>query len=471
MLTDLPFLGTGYPDSDVYNRIHHFPWPDHHPPPFALVPLIMASMRNWIKGEENKAKGRVAVVHCKAGKGRSGTVTCSYLISEEGWDLEKAKQRFTERRMKPGFGAGISIPSQVRWLGYVDRWHKHGKTYMERPVEVLELHVWGLRNGVKIAVEGFVEEGKVIKSFHTFSREERDIVRGSIVKDTGFADVALEAMGKGKKKSTMLEPSPVPKSQADGTDGGPKPERDNIDRMDSDLLNDNGGDVIFRPASRVVLPTSDVNIDFERRNRSKYGGFTMVTSVAHVWFNSYFEGQGPEKNGKPEESGVFEIEWDAMDGIKGSSRKGTRAFDKIAVLWKAVESEASSPVIIHEPPEGQEVEKVRPADWRGNDEHSDDFEKKLGLRTATSESAAVSRASSYKSTTNNNHEDKDVPDESEGVKPHLPDEVGHNAQTDGSTERLPETQSVEDLPGEKPQDRHHLGLGSIHRTKKEDTVS
>ena len=140
--------GTGYPDEEVYGRVRHYPWPDHHPPPFALIPLIVGSMRNWLHEKEE----RVVVVHCKAGKGRSGTVSCSYLIAEEGWDLEEAKQRFTERRMRPGFGAGISIPSQIRTLTYVYRWTKGGKKYIERPAEVLEIHVWGLRNGVKLCV-------------------------------------------------------------------------------------------------------------------------------------------------------------------------------------------------------------------------------------------------------------------------------------------------------------------------------
>ena len=80
----------------------------------------MASMRNWLKDSEED--GHVVVVHCKAGKGRSGTMACSYLISEEGWTPENAMQRFTERRMRPGFGVGISIPSQQRWIRYVDRW-------------------------------------------------------------------------------------------------------------------------------------------------------------------------------------------------------------------------------------------------------------------------------------------------------------------------------------------------------------
>ncbi|KAG9802580.1 phosphatases II, partial [Aureobasidium melanogenum] len=183
--------GTGYPDSEVYGRVKHYPWPDHHPPPFALIPLIMASMRNWLK----ESKERVAVVHCKAGKGRSGSMSCSYLISEEGWKAEDALRRFTERRMRPGFGAGVSIPSQLRWISYVDRWTQHKKVYVEREIQVMEVHVWGLRDGVKVSIEGFVDEGRVIKNFHTFSKKEREIVRGGIKKSGGFADAVTAVMG------------------------------------------------------------------------------------------------------------------------------------------------------------------------------------------------------------------------------------------------------------------------------------
>jgi protein-tyrosine phosphatase len=137
--------GTGYPDEEVYGRIRHYPFPDHHPPPFSLVPMILASMRNWLReenenGEKKERKGRVVVVHCKAGKGRSGTMACSYLISECGWKPEEALARFTERRMRPGFGQGVSIPSQLRYVGYVDRWTNFGKVYVERQIEIMEVH-------------------------------------------------------------------------------------------------------------------------------------------------------------------------------------------------------------------------------------------------------------------------------------------------------------------------------------------
>ena len=156
-------------------------------------------MRNWLKEKD----GRVVVVHCKAGKGRSGSISCSYLISEEGWTAEDALQRFTERRMKPGFGAGVSIPSQLRWISYVDRWTKNKKLYIERPVQILEVHIWGLRDGVKVAIEGYVDEGRTIKMFHTFSKNEREIVRGGIKRSGAFADVVGEVMKMSGAKGNM----------------------------------------------------------------------------------------------------------------------------------------------------------------------------------------------------------------------------------------------------------------------------
>ena len=392
--------GTGYPDEEVYGRVRHYPWPDHHPPPFALVPLIMGSMKNWLK--EKEVDGRVVVVHCKAGKGRSGTVSCSYLISEEGWTPEDAMQRFTERRMRQGFGVGISIPSQQRWISYVDRWTKGGKVYVERPVEILEVHCWGLRDGVKIVIEGFVEEGKVIKKFHTFTRDERTVVRGQIHKENGFADAVVQVLGrkrtiKDKKVAAVVEDSQKENDiGVDGSNGSnTAPSSRNRDSSSGE-----GGDVIFKPSSRVILPSSDVNIDVERRNKTNLGGLTMVTSVAHVWINTFFEGRGPEQNGRADDSGVFEIDWEAMDGIKGSSRKGTASFDRIAVVWKAVDVGGHKPsVVINEPGEGEEVRQTSAADWRGGDREKSDPDaktRKLGLRAENADSEPVSRASSMR---------------------------------------------------------------------------
>lgn len=423
--------GTGYPDSEVYNRVYHYPFPDHHPPPFALIPNIMASMRNWL----HVNKDRVVVVHCKAGKGRSGTASCSYLISEEGWPVEKALQRFTERRMRPNMGKGVSIPSQLRWIGYVDRW-KHNKIYVERQIEVLEVHCWGLRDGVKIQIEGFVEDGKLIKRFHTFTRDEREIVRGE-VKTTTVAQAVQEVMYKNglglpvskassaKDKveaKTDSEEEAFKRANQNPVDGANESKEDDLNDMET-------GDVVFRPKTRVVLPTNDINLDIERRNKAAFD-VTMVTAVAHVWFNTFFEGNGPEQNGIADDSGVFEITWDAMDGIKGSSRKGTQAFEKVAVVWKALPAEGGQPgVVITEPKEGEEVKQSSPADWKGQLHVTPSEGKDIGIRLASPSGSntdvsgsssvkeqAVEQVSQVVSKPIRTSEDSDTKD----VKPHGP---------------------------------------------------
>ncbi|KAF2799846.1 phosphatidylinositol-3,4,5-trisphosphate 3-phosphatase [Melanomma pulvis-pyrius CBS 109.77] len=397
--------GTGYPDSEVYGRVYHYPFPDHHPPPFAIIPHMMASMRNWLHEKE----GRVVVVHCKAGKGRSGTASCSYLISEEGWTVDKALKRFTERRMRPNMGKGVSIPSQLRWIGYVDRWTKHGKIYVERQVEILEVHCWGLRDGVKIQIEGFVNDGKLIKSFHTFTREEREVVRGE-VKSTGMAQAVSEVMYKNglgrsntKKEDSSVEDDKNSKALKDASTfplgKGTALDGTSSSKEDYEQSELGTGDVVFRPSSRVVLPTNDINIDIERRNRAAFD-LTMVTAVAHVWINAFFEGNGPEQDGVADDSGVFEITWDAMDGIKGSSRKGTQAFEKIAVVWKALKTEEGKPgIVISEPKEGEEVKQTAAADWKGEGYVAPGENKDLGLRTSspTESNTNISKASSIHS--------------------------------------------------------------------------
>lgn len=433
--------------------------------------MIVASMRNWLNGNDldddgggatggkknlvgkvletwnHKKNGRVVVVHCKAGKGRSGTMACSYLIAECGWTPEQALARFTERRMRPKFGGGVTIPSQLRWIGYVDRWNKGGKKYVDRELEIVEIHVWGLRSGVKLSVEEFVEGGRKIKVAHTFTKKERVVVEGNAPGDSGVMDMIYDMAGYGTNstigqqeldeakqadeandiKSTPTSTStptspdqsiktPLTKSSQSST---PKliPARstnstsaNDTSSTSTDLANASspspskpdadpepgGMAVIFKPHKPIKLPNSDVNICIERRNRAPASmGLIMVTAVAHVWFNAFFEGNGPEQDGRPNPSGVFEIDWDKLDGIKGSSQKGTRAADKIAVVWRSTvpESEVQETAI---PSIDSPVPQMPAADWKGGNDEDPDNERHLGLRVRSPDSADVSQASSIK---------------------------------------------------------------------------
>lgn len=513
----------------------------------------MASMRNWLEGDNDPASERkiaegddtrgpaytgqdagnketqnkrVVVVHCKAGKGRSGTMTCSYLISQCGWKAEDALARFTERRMRPKFGAGVSIPSQLRWISYVDRWTKGGKKYLDRGIEVVEIHVWGLRHGVKITVEGFVDEGKKIKVLHTFKKEERCVVQGDAPGGGGMMDFLGDALspaveedeiyedvdynkivdgrddqetrntdsnvsgtsspasqskkgprtslisgkdsrnGGGKipntnAKSKIINPSEFSTPSSESSASNPSAPKHGASASSpsasstmADTNEPGGMAVILKPSTPVRTLNSDVCVALERRNRAPSSmGFTMVTAVAHVWFNAFFEGRGPEQDGRPDESGVFEIEWDKMDGLKGSSRKGTRAADRISVVWRAVGTPDPVPVI-HEPGEASPVPQMRPADWKGVTDEDPEAGRRLGLRAEDSGSECVSKASSIVSQEIGTEQEagQRVADENGGDGDSLKgvkssDPLGEELRQSNITEHEKRVEATQDLTG------------------------
>ncbi|KAI0694209.1 phosphatases II [Cytidiella melzeri] len=72
-----PVKENSYPASFFDGRVSRYPFPDHHASPLAILALVAREMRTWLDGSPE----RVAVLHCKAGKGRSGTMACSYLLT------------------------------------------------------------------------------------------------------------------------------------------------------------------------------------------------------------------------------------------------------------------------------------------------------------------------------------------------------------------------------------------------------
>lgn len=106
----------GREDSSLVTRA---PIRDHNPPSFAALVALVRDIRAYLE----QSPKHVALVHCKCGKGRTGTVLSTYLMLYKGLTTVQATELFGKKRMRFQFIAGVSIPSQLRYLHYVEFWN------------------------------------------------------------------------------------------------------------------------------------------------------------------------------------------------------------------------------------------------------------------------------------------------------------------------------------------------------------
>ena len=104
-----------YPKDSFYQQ-GYYPFPDHEAPPLnSLMPFCKDAKEFLDESDEN-----VVAIHCKAGKGRTGTFICCLLLYLGIFDTADESMKYYGL-MRMGAEKGVSVPSQKRYVNYFEQ--------------------------------------------------------------------------------------------------------------------------------------------------------------------------------------------------------------------------------------------------------------------------------------------------------------------------------------------------------------
>eukprot|EP00993_Chasmostoma_nieuportense_P000307 NODE_1284_length_1566_cov_79.544128_g1213_i0.p1 GENE.NODE_1284_length_1566_cov_79.544128_g1213_i0~~NODE_1284_length_1566_cov_79.544128_g1213_i0.p1 ORF type:complete len:497 (-),score=118.68 NODE_1284_length_1566_cov_79.544128_g1213_i0:75-1532(-) len=101
-----------YPASSFEGHFQRHPFEDHNPPPLDLLRPLCESIHKHLANADH-----VVALHCKAGKGRTGTAIAAYLLFSGHQPTAEAALRFFDTH-RTSNGKGVMVPSQRRYVNY-----------------------------------------------------------------------------------------------------------------------------------------------------------------------------------------------------------------------------------------------------------------------------------------------------------------------------------------------------------------
>ncbi|TNN79006.1 Phosphatidylinositol 3,4,5-trisphosphate 3-phosphatase TPTE2 [Liparis tanakae] len=110
----------GYDPQFFHYKVERVFIDDHNVPSLEDMLKYTASVREWMSADPKN----IIAIHCKGGKGRTGTLVCTWFIDSDQFESAKdSLEYFGERRTDKSQSSkfqGVETPSQSRYVGYYE---------------------------------------------------------------------------------------------------------------------------------------------------------------------------------------------------------------------------------------------------------------------------------------------------------------------------------------------------------------
>lgn len=110
----------GYDPQFFHYKVERIFIDDHNVPSLEDMLKYTANVREWMAADPKN----IIAIHCKGGKGRTGTMICTWLIDSDQFEsAQDSLEYFGERRTDKSRSCkfqGVETPSQSRYVGYYE---------------------------------------------------------------------------------------------------------------------------------------------------------------------------------------------------------------------------------------------------------------------------------------------------------------------------------------------------------------
>lgn len=155
-------------DPRIYdNRVDEFPFIDHNPPPLEYFFPFCVSVDRWLSAD----KDNVAVIHCKAGKGRTGVMIIVYLMFKYHMTFEEGLLHYGKMRTKDL--KGVTLPSQKRFIRYFGDLYCHALSYEKIDIPKVMVYLQSIRITSPPSWMGEKARGMCIKIWDNYWRKPK----------------------------------------------------------------------------------------------------------------------------------------------------------------------------------------------------------------------------------------------------------------------------------------------------------